>query len=269
MAYRYSLAFLTVAELSPPEAVRVAARAGYDHVGLRLLPSGTEGPYPILTDAKLRRETQATIAETGVTVADIEIIRIASDFNVKSTIPFLDCGAKLGAKNILVAGYDPNANRMTQSFGAFCELVQTYGMTADLEFMPWTEIPNAKSAIAQLRAVDHDAAGILVDALHVQRSDSPFEVIETIPPDWINYAQLCDAPGKFESDVESLIATARGNRLMPGDGSFDFNALLKALPKDIVLSIEVPQLERAGLVPAVDRAREALDKAKLVAQRKI
>ena len=34
-----SLSALTVLELSPPQMVRCAADAGYDYVGLRLLPA--------------------------------------------------------------------------------------------------------------------------------------------------------------------------------------------------------------------------------------
>ncbi|MGB0662111.1 MAG: sugar phosphate isomerase/epimerase family protein [Mangrovicoccus sp.] len=264
MGYRYSLAFLTVAELSPPDAVRVAAEAGFDHVGLRLLPSGTDGPYPLLTDDALLRDTRAVVEDTGVTVADIEIIRITPDFDPQATLPFLERGAALGAKNILTAGYDPEPARMTQSYGAFCELAAAHGMSADLEFMPWTDIPNLAAARAQIEAVAHPAAAILIDALHVQRSDSPFEQIADLPEEWINYAQLCDAPGVFDTSHEALIAVARGARQMPGDGDFDFTALMQALPGNIVLSVEVAQLERRGRDPAIDRAREALDKARNV-----
>ena len=35
----FSLAALTVLELSPPDMVEAAARAGYSHVGLRLVPA--------------------------------------------------------------------------------------------------------------------------------------------------------------------------------------------------------------------------------------
>lgn len=267
MSYRFSLAFLTVAELAPPQAVQVAAEAGFDHVGLRLLPSGTDGPYPLLTDTTLLRETKAAMADTGVTLADIEIIKITPDFRPDNALPFLERGAELGARNILVAGYDPDPARMTNSFGAFCDLAQAHGMTADLEFMPWTDIPNVSAAAAQVRAVDHPAAAVLVDALHVQRSDSPFDDIAALPRNWINYAQLCDAPGSYDPSPDALIATARGNRLMPGDGDFDFSALLRALPDDIVLSVEVAQSARMGRDPAIDRAREALEKSRRVIAR--
>ncbi len=262
MGYRYSLAFLTTAELAPPEAVRAAAEAGYDHVGLRLLPASTDGPYPLLDDDAVLAETRRAIEETGVTLADIEIVRIAPDFDPRATLPFLERGAALGARNILVAGDDPERARMIESFGAFCELARAHGMTADLEFMPWTDIPNVSAAAEVVQAVAHPAAGVLVDALHVQRSDSPFAAIAALDPAWIHYAQLCDGPGVFDPAPEALIATARGNRLMPGDGDVDFAGLLAALPRDIVLSVEIAQADRPGRAPAPERAREALEKAR-------
>ncbi|MBN9888566.1 sugar phosphate isomerase/epimerase family protein [Salipiger abyssi] len=267
MGYRYSLAFLTVAELTPPEAVRVAAEAGYDLVGLRLLPAGTDGPYPLLTDPAMLKETRAALRDTGLQVADIEIIRITPEFRAADTLPFLERGAELGARNILTAGYDPDPARMTDSYGAFCDLAHQHGMTADLEFMPWTDIPDVSAAVRQVRAVAHPAAGVLVDALHVQRSATEFEELAALDPAWINYAQLCDAPGQFDASPEALIETARGNRLMPGDGDFDFNAMLSALPKDIVLSVEVAQKHRIGKTPALRRAVEAMQKTKQVIAR--
>lgn len=240
----------------------MAAECGYDFVGLRLLPSGTDGPYPLLTDAALLRKTRAALRDSGVRMADIEIIRISPEFSAGDMLPFLERGAEVGARNVLVAGYDPDMARMTESFGAFCELAHGHGMTADLEFMPWTSIPDVTAAAAQVRAVNHPAAGVLVDALHVQRSDSPFAAIADLPAGWIHYAQLCDAPSVFDSSPEALIVTARGKRLMPGDGDIDFDALLAALPRDIVLSIEVAQLDRMGKVPARQRAQEAIEAGK-------
>lgn len=48
---RFSLAALTVLELSPPEMIAVAAKAGYDAVGLRLIPllrKSTTSPSPTI-----------------------------------------------------------------------------------------------------------------------------------------------------------------------------------------------------------------------------
>ncbi|MGX1319352.1 hypothetical protein AB7M17_002805 [Bradyrhizobium sp. USDA 377] len=44
----FSLAALTALELTPPQSIEVAARCGYDHVGLRLLPATPGGvAYPL------------------------------------------------------------------------------------------------------------------------------------------------------------------------------------------------------------------------------
>lgn len=40
---KFSLAHLTILEAPPPELVRIAARTGYDFVGLRLIPPGLPG----------------------------------------------------------------------------------------------------------------------------------------------------------------------------------------------------------------------------------
>ena len=54
----FSLASLTVLELSPPQMVEVAARAGYSHVGLRLEPATPEEyHFPLVADNDLRRRT--------------------------------------------------------------------------------------------------------------------------------------------------------------------------------------------------------------------
>jgi hypothetical protein len=51
---RFSLAYLTALSLPPPELIRLAARTGYQSVGLRLLQVKPETPgYPLMTDPAL------------------------------------------------------------------------------------------------------------------------------------------------------------------------------------------------------------------------
>lgn len=263
MAYRFSLAYLTTLEVSPPEAVSVAAKAGYDHLGLRLLPASNEGPYPLLTDNALLKETKAVMKDTGVTLADIEIIRLGPDFQAEATKPFLERGAELGAKNVLVAGDDPDANRCIENFAAFCSLAAQFNMTADLEFMPWTMVPDLTAAKRIVEAADCANGGVLIDAIHYQRSDTTLEQIASLNPKRINYVQLCDAPAIENPTDEQLIFTAREERLYPGEGDIDFAAFLNILPSDIVLSLETPHLERTKSRPALQRAQEAMAAAKM------
>ena len=51
MPHKLSLAFLTLVDCEPVKAIRVADAAGFDMVGLRLLPAEpTEADYPLLND---------------------------------------------------------------------------------------------------------------------------------------------------------------------------------------------------------------------------
>ena len=73
--------------------------------------------------------------------------------------------------------------------------------------------------------------------------------------------QLCDAPAERPRDVETLLHHARAARLMPGDGGLDLVGILRALPRDLPLSLEIPMQELARTVPAVERAKRMRAKA--------
>jgi hypothetical protein len=51
------------------------------------------------------RETKAAIAETGVSVLDIEFVRITPEIDVEALEPFVAAGAELGAKYVITAPY--------------------------------------------------------------------------------------------------------------------------------------------------------------------
>ena len=65
---KFSLAHLTLLETPPPELIRIAGRAGYDYVGLRLIALGLPGEprYALHEDAALLRDTKAAIDSSGV-----------------------------------------------------------------------------------------------------------------------------------------------------------------------------------------------------------
>jgi sugar phosphate isomerase/epimerase len=265
MPHAFSLAHLTALELSPPEMVSVAARAGYQYAGVRLLPASPGGAaYGLMHDAAMLRETLARIADTGISVFDLEIVRLAAQTDVRSFLPFLEVGQKLGARSVLVAGDDPDEARLTERFAAFCDLAAPFGLTADLEFMPWTEVPDLAAAQRIVAAASRPNGGILVDALHFDRSHSRVEDLALLPREWLHYAQLCDAPAEFSASTEALIHTARAERLFPGEGGIDLQHFVRALPQDLPISLEIPTAALARQVPADERARRALDAARKV-----
>ncbi|WP_296219082.1 sugar phosphate isomerase/epimerase family protein [Pseudomonas sp. UBA2684] len=259
-----SLAALTVLELSPPEMVEVAARAGYSHVGLRLIPATPEEQhFPLVADADLRRRTQQRLRDSGVAVLDVEILRLKPQTRVIDFDAVLAVGADFGASELLVAGNDADEARLTDNFAALCELAAPYGLHPHLEFMPWTDARNLVQAARIVAAANCTNGCVLVDAFHFDRSASHLDDLIALPPARLRYAQLCDVAGPRPSDMDEILRQARNERRFPGDGDCDLLGLLRGLPADIPLSLEIPtrQLLEQG-VTALQRAQMALDKTR-------
>ena len=261
----FSLAALTVLELAPPALIDVAAACGYDHVGIRLLPAMAGGiAYPLMEDQGSLKETLARLEATGITVADLEVVAIRPETEIESFAAFFETGERLGASNILVAGYDPDLNRFTDRFAGFCEAAARHGLTADLEFMPWTCVPDLSTASRVVAQAGQANAGVLVDALHFDRSNSSIAELGRVPAHRLHYWQLCDGPTERPATTEEMIHAARYERMFPGEGGIDLVSLARAMPADLVVSIEVPTAELARSVDAKTRARRALAAARNV-----
>lgn len=265
MAHKLSLAFLTLAPALPVHAIDIAQECGFDHVGLRLMPAAPGEPaYPLLHDPACLSEVLARLADSAVTVSDVEIARLGAHVDLDRLVPLLDRAAALGARHVLTAGDDPDIARLTDTFARFCALAAERSLTVDLEFMPWTAVKCARSARAIVEAAGAPNGGILVDALHFDRSDTTLEEVRQLPPARLHYAQLCDAPADFDPSDEGLIAVARGGRLFPGEGGIDLAGLLHALPFDIPLSVEVINIEMFKGMSLLERGRRAMETARRV-----
>jgi sugar phosphate isomerase/epimerase len=256
----FSLAHLTVISLAPPLMVDVAASTGYRYVGLRLIAVTPDSPgYPLMNDQTMMRETKARLADTGIGVHDIEFVRFALETDVESFLPFLEAGAELGARHVVTAAYDPDRGRLIDRFGALCDLAAPFGLTIDIEFFPWTDVPNLSQAAAVVAAADRPNSGILVDALHFDRSASTIEQLDAVPPSRLPFVHLCDAPAEKPATTEAMISAARTERLAPGEGCIDLQPILRHMPRDIPVALEVPMeklTHERGPEEVARRARE-------------
>ncbi len=261
----YSLAYLTSAPMAPPDALVLAQKLGYQAIGVRIAAAAPGGDFsPLMEDRAMLRETVARIRDTGVPIFDVEIARLGKDFDLESFRAFLETAGKLGARAILVAGDDPDEARLTQSYASFCDAAAAFNLTADLEFMPWTAVRDAKSASRIVDNADRPNGRVLVDALHAGRSITTLADIAAIPRDRLSYAQLCDAPGEIPATHEGLIHTARCARLLPGEGGIDLVGIVRQLPADLPLSLEIPNDERLPKLGAEEWGRQALAAAKRI-----
>jgi sugar phosphate isomerase/epimerase len=251
------LAALTVLELPHHEQVSVAAQAGYDCVGLRLVPvAGQRYEYPLDLP-----EVERRLADTGLRVFDVEVFRLEPETRVGDWEAVLELSARLKATQLLVHGADPDEARLTDSFGRLCDLAGRYGLAANLEPMPWVDVSNVAKALRILRGASRANGGLLVDAIHFFRASDSLSALAEAPREYLRYAQFCDARAERPSDTQEIIRQARSDRLFPGDGGLDLVGLLRTLPAALPLSLEVPY---GKPMPALERAKRALEATRRV-----
>jgi sugar phosphate isomerase/epimerase len=260
----YSLAYLTSYTLTPPASVRMAADLGYAYTSFRLMPNFPGAPQQyMLGMPDVLRETKAAIADTGVGVFDIELIRISDTFDPHLYLPLFDISGELGAQAINVIVDDDNLARAAAHYAVLCDLMRPFGLTGDLEFMPWVGTKTANDALRVIELAGKPGnAGILVDALHVGRSHTTLDDIRAIPRELLHYAQICDAQAGTHFTKEQLIHTARCERLVPGTGTIDVKGLFEALPADLPVSVEVVDVERMSHVSPHAWAQHCLQKTR-------
>lgn len=256
----YSLSALTVLELSPPDMVTCAREAGYSHVGLRLIPATpTEVSWDTIGDTALIRETLARLSDHDIGVLDVEILRLKPETSVRDFEAVFATAARLGARNALIADNDPDPSRFVDNFAATCDLASRYGIAPSLEPMPWTEAKNFAEGVDLVRRAARDNGGVLIDPLHFDRGGSEASEIASAPQALIRYIQMCDAPAERPTELTELLRQARADRLLPGEGKLDLAGILRNVPADTPISMEIPQEALVATVPAVERARRALE----------
>lgn len=236
-----SLAHLTVLDLTPPEMIRLAAEVGYDRVGLRLIRvTDTTPGYPLHQDPVALRATRAALDDTGISVNDVEFVRLTPDFDPHSLLPFLEAGAYLGARHVVCAPYDPDLSRLSDNLAALHVLARPLGLSCVLEFFPWTNVPDLASARKAVERTGFDDVGVLVDTLHFNRSSSTLADLRALPPSRLPFLHLCDAAVHPPYTLEELLNAGRAERLPPGEGQIDLKAVITCLPTAIPMALEVP-----------------------------
>ncbi|MGY6248066.1 sugar phosphate isomerase/epimerase family protein [Bosea thiooxidans] len=251
-----SIAHFSCIDVPPLEFVQLAGEIGYAAVGLRLHPAFQGAPFYTLRPGSAEmRSVKAALQQAGVAVYDIEFVVIDEAFAVSGLLPVLESAGELGARRLSVCGDDPDGGRFTDNLTALAALAGEFGMSVDLEIMPWRRIGTLTAAVAAAEATLRTNVGILIDALHLSRSGAVPADVANVPKDLIHSVQLCDAVAGCPADNAALVAEARGGRLLPGQGALPLQDLLDVVPSDASLSVEVPN---AGL-PAEQHAKALFD----------
>jgi sugar phosphate isomerase/epimerase len=253
-----SLAHLTVLDADPVALIDAGVAGGFDAIGLRVVaPLAGDKIVPVVGDRDLQRRIKRRLSETGLRILDIEAVWLQPGSTVDALRPALEVGAELGAKYVLTVGFDGDANRLSDNFGAFCAAAHQCGLRTMLEFIPYATIASLKQAHDLLLAVAPADAGLLVDALHLSRSGGHPRDIGKYDASLFSYIHLCDAKAVIPP-AEQIRPEARGGRFFPGEGELWLAEFVAAFPPGTPAGIEAPVGNLAAL-PILERARRAGD----------
>lgn len=225
----------------PPLSFLEAARdAGYHGVGLRLQKSPQLPIFPVVGNAPLIREIRSSLTDSGLELLDILAFYLLPETNVHEYEAALSLGADLGASYALTQCNDPDWTRVCDTFGKFCDVAKQCGITPIIEFCPNRTLATLAQTLELLQCTGRAEIPILVDPLHLVRSEGKGADLRGVDPKRFPYAQMSDgmlAPGEPKLDLAKRLGV--GERRMPGDGHLPLREIFSALPAGLPISIEV------------------------------
>lgn len=256
-----SLDHLTVIDAAPLDLIDAAAAGGFDAVGLRIVtPLAAKDVFPVVGQPEVVRALKTRMAATGIKVGLVESIWLGAESDPDALEPAMATGAELGARFALVAGNDPDEARLVDNLARLAGIAAAHGLGIAFEFMPFTQV---RSLAQALRIKDQVAAPnvrLLIDALHVSRSDADMRALPKLGSDIVGYVHLCDAAAE-PPPPEGLRDEARLDRFDPGEGALPLDEFLNAMPGDVPIGVEAPCRAYAHL-PPIERGRRAGEAAR-------
>jgi sugar phosphate isomerase/epimerase len=216
-----------------PIAKRVAAVAHAGYTGLGLIADdlavvrdtvGFDGLRALLTDHGLTHIEIELIerwwiprGEPGHTYDVRDLLMDAADAVSPSFI-------KIGSQNGPAIADPPT---LIEPLRNLADEAVTHGTRVAIEAMPFSAIASVPMGVEIVEAADHPAAGLIIDAWHVFRADTPLsELITVLKPEHVFGVELNDAAPEV---VGTLFEDTVERRLLCGEGCFDLTGLIAVL----------------------------------------
>ena len=244
-----SLAAGTLPEFQPAQVAAAAGQAGFSHVGFTIEVDEW--------DAGAMKATKAAIAAHSLSVLDVEVVWIPNDGQLGDDHKLIiEAGMELGASNVLVVSSEPDKDRTAEAIRQLCEWAAPGNMRVALEFLMITAVQSMDDALDIIQRADHPAASLLIDTIHFQRAGHQPRDLNKVDMRLLPYSQICDGNLDCEASFEHYLEDAIDLRSAPGEGELPVNEILRALPANLPLSLEVrSKAYREQYRDAVERAK--------------
>ena len=262
---RLGIEQISVFGLPPVDYVNLVADLGCSNMGIALYPFGINPhgypPFSLKDDAQLRKDTIAALHDRNVTISIGEGFGVKPDADVRDQASEMDVMAELGAQRLNSFSMDPDLGRSFDQLAMLAEMTAERGMKLAIEFAPVMSIADLPTAAAAVRHVGRPDFQICLDTMHFARTGSKPADLADYEPELFGYVQLCDVP--LTAHNPDYMTEAMTARMVPGEGELPLRDILAALPRDLVVSVEVPRLAeaQAGMTPH-DRMRPCVEAAR-------
>ncbi|MEP3226179.1 MAG: TIM barrel protein [Parasphingorhabdus sp.] len=197
-----------------------------------------ENLFPVVVP-KEEQDFAALLDDNGISILNAEYFPVIPDKDVADYEPTLALAARLGAKRAISHIHERDPARAEDQLAALCSMAMQMDLEIGLEFTGFAPGCNSlDTAIKLHQKANQPNLTIAIDALHLFRTGGTMAQIQTLDPEVVGYAQLCDGPHLQQST--SYIEEAM-NRMIPGEGQFPLAALIDQLGEQVDWDIEVPQ----------------------------
>lgn len=270
MLERIAIEFLSRMSLPPLESVRLTEQLGCRYLGVCFVPyvaNPHQYPkYSLRDEPALRRAMISEMADRNVAISIGEGFMVMPRADIAESRADLDLMVELGAPRVNILSLDRDLARSLDQIATFVDLAEERDLDVTLEFVPNLVIGDLLTALTALRHVGKPTLKLNIDFMHLYRSGGTAQDIMALDPLLVGYAQLCDVP--LTAAVSNYADEACNYRLPPGEGELPIQDILRAIPRDVPIGVEIPMLRQAQkgigtfdrLAPCVDRTRELLAK---------
>jgi sugar phosphate isomerase/epimerase len=171
-------------------------------------------------------DLRALIADHGLALADLDpLLRWLPGEEIPPGVPaateqeFYAIAEAVGARSLNVAqgfGAHVDVDRAAEALAGVCDRAHEHGLLVTLEYLPWSGIPDAKTALEIVERTGRANATLMFDSWHTFRGPTDDAQLEAIPGARIGSVQLNDAPAEPAAD---LVTETLNARLLPGEGA--------------------------------------------------
>jgi sugar phosphate isomerase/epimerase len=176
------------------------------------------------------------IADHGLVVADLDALlrwlpgeEIPPGVDAASEAEFYAIAEGVGGRSLNVVqgfGRHVDLDRAAEALAAVCDRAREHGLLVTLEYLPWSGIADAATALAIVERSSRVNATLMLDTWHTFRGPTSEAQLRTLPGAAIGSVQINDAPAEPAGD---LVAETLEARLLPGEGAIPLVRWLRIL----------------------------------------